>query len=220
MDAEDALRTSDREHSDAGRTAVGRACVQVGTEDELAMILSDGSLLNLLPILIPEIQERDARHINPASVDIRIGREMLLEGQEVDPTWQSLEGWSPPPHPVYKKIDLTKYSKSSPFNMQPGAFALVSTFERLRVPNGYAVDLRLKSSRAREGWDHSLAFWFDPGWDGYGTMEIRNATRYHPLSLYAGLRFAQVIVHKLDAPAINPYAGRYQGASGVEAPKL
>lgn len=176
------------------------------------MILSDRSLLTLLPSLIPNAYERSTELVNPASVDIRIGREMLLEG---------LGGHYPDgPQPVFNPIDLTKYNEYKPFVMHPGAFALVATLERLAVPNGYAVDLRLKSSRARQGWDHSLAFWFDPGWDGYGTMEIRNSTRYHALPLWAGMRFAQIIVHKLDAPAERPYAGRYQGAQSVEAPKL
>lgn len=87
------------------------------------------------------------------------------------------------------------------------------------VPNDLAVELKLKSSRAREGFDHSLAFWFDPGWDGIGTLEIHNMNRLQTLTLEYGMRFAQIIVHKLDVPVTNPYAGRYQNATSVEAAK-
>lgn len=87
------------------------------------------------------------------------------------------------------------------------------------VPRDLAVELKLKSSRAREGFDHSLAFWFDPGWDGVGTLEVHNMNRYTSLELSYGLRFAQLVIHKLDRPVIQGYNGRYQHATSVEAAK-
>lgn len=163
------------------------------------MILSDSSL-HTLKLVTPF----DPALVNPASIDIRIGEVMKVERRS---------GWM--------EVNLRErfYDIDHPYKFMPGEFALVSTFERLTIPNGYAVDLRLKSSRAREGWDHSLAFWFDPGWDGIGTMEIRNATRYQHLPIYYGMRFAQIIVHRCDGDSLRPYAGRYQGATSVEAAK-
>lgn len=87
------------------------------------------------------------------------------------------------------------------------------------VPNDLAMELKLKSSRAREGFDHSLAFWFDPGWSGVGTMEIHNMNRLQSLTLTYGMRFAQCIYHKLDVPVTTAYQGRYQNATSVEAAK-
>ncbi len=159
------------------------------------MILGYDSLMKLGPTLLDPF---DPAFVNPASIDIRVGVTMLRHGP-----CRSLE------------IDLTSYAESTPWQLRPGEFALVSTLERIRVPIAYAVDLRLKSSRAREGYDHSLAFWFDPGWDGVGTMEIKNVGDYS-LPLWTGLRIAQIIVHVLDAPCTHPYSGRYQGATKVE----
>lgn len=155
-------------------------------------ILSDTTLRQRIHELI---KEPDMGLINPASIDIRIGAQLKYED---DSTY-----------------DLTK----GPYLLQPKEFVLVSTYEHLMVPNDLVIELKLKSSRARQGFDHSLAFHFDPGWDGYGTLEVHNMNRYRSLTLEYGLRFAQIIVHTLDVPCTSPYQGRYQGATSVESVK-
>jgi dCTP deaminase len=157
------------------------------------MILGDLSLWKLLNDLI---RDPDPDLVNPASIDIRVGPEMLLE---VGPE-------------EFKAVDLT----AGPVHLRPGDFALVPTLEWLMVPNGYAVELTAKRSRARQGYDHAVAVWFDPGWCGVGTMGIRNATRYTPLPMERGMRIAQIIVHQLDQPAVRPYHARHQGARSAE----
>lgn len=138
-------------------------------------------------------------HVNPASIDICIGHTLCNERQD--------------------EIDLHDYTQTDPYWLTPGEFVLVGTLERLKVPLDLAMDLRLKSSRAREGYNHLLAFWFDPGWEGIGTLELVNVNRYHDLPLYPGLRIGQVIYHRLTEPTTQPYQGRYQGAQQVEISK-
>lgn len=162
------------------------------------MILCDASLRALLPKLI---RAPNYGLINPASIDIRIGTKLLVE--------EAHERWLP--------IDLLNCGQ---YILRPNQFVLVETFEYITVPNGYAVELKLKSSMARRGFNHSLAFWVDPGWSGILTMEVQNVTEYQHLKLECGMRFAQIIVHRLDQDAHNPYSGRYQHAGGVEAGKL
>lgn len=189
------------------------------------MILCDASLLSLLTTLIPNDHERDGALINPASIDVRIGRTMLIEVQptmEQRDEWEAAnlnkqpDQWSPRPSGKFVQKILTT---TNAYYLKPGQFALVELYESIYVPNGYAVELKLKSSRAREGYNHSLAFWVDPGWNGYLTMEIHNITQYQHLPLTCQLRFAQIIVHQLDHPAFRPYNGRYQNARGVESSK-
>jgi len=175
------------------------------------MILSDKSLNELLPHLI---RHPKYELVNPASVDIRIGSQLLQElaprvgadGKFIDAGWTT--------------VDLQHHNEKRPYILKPGDFVLVSTYEWITVPNGYAVELRLKSSSARAGFDHSLAFWIDPGWDGILTMEIRNITKWHQLPLWYGMKFAQLIVHMLDTPSDRPYTGKYQNADGVETVKM
>lgn len=146
------------------------------------------------------IEEPDYDLLNPASIDIRVGRHAILELG----------------HGRWNKVELSENGTL----FEPGVFALVETMEIFRVPNGYAMDLRLKSSTARLGWDHSLAFWVDPGWQGVLTMEVRNVLRYNSLLLRPGDRFAQAIVHRLSGDSDRLYAGRYNGARSVEGAKI
>lgn len=138
--------------------------------------------------------------INPASVDIRIGSKIIF--------------------PDISQQILTLYAnEENPRVVLPGEFLLVETYETLIVPKDVAIELKLKSSRAREGWNHSLAFWFDPGWYGIGTMELKNITQNRFLNIWPGMRIAQIIIHNLDQPVEQGYQGRYQNATSVEASK-
>lgn len=156
-------------------------------------VLSDVTLHKRLHELI---LDPDYRLIQPASVDIRIGRYLKYEPET---TWDLLE--------------------QGPYMLAPKEFVLVSTYEHLLVPTDLVVELKLKSSRARQGFDHSLAFHFDPGWSGIGTLEISNKLRYESLQLSHAMLFGQIIVHTLDTPCLSPYEGRYQHANSVEAAK-
>lgn len=156
-------------------------------------VLSDTTLTQRIRELI---QEPDLTLINPASIDIRIGKYLKYEHES---TWDlALQG---------------------PYILQPKEFVLVSTYEHLLVPLDCCMELKLKSTSARLGFDHSQAFHFDPGWSGIGTMEIQNENRLQSLTLTYGQRFAQIIYHKLDTPVTNPYKGKYQNATSVEAAK-
>ncbi len=138
-------------------------------------------------------------HLNPASYDICVGRNIIIEVA----------------YGHREKMVMT----DAGWSIRPGEFVLLDTMETFNVPNGYAMDLRLKSSTARLGWDHSLAFWVDPGWQGVLTMEVKNLNQYNPLVLVPGQRFAQIVVHKLSGLSRTPYQGRYKGATSVEGAK-
>ena len=174
------------------------------------MILSDSTLLNRLKEFV---QDPDPAFVNSASVDFRLGRKLLVEIEPV-----SGPGWLPT-EPTWQEINLGDYSQDHPYLLRPQSFALGETFEIIKVPLDCAVEMKLKSSRARAGIDHSLAFWFDPGWVGIGTLELQNAFRYSAVKLWFGMRVGQLVVHKLDQPAVRPYSGRYQKATTLEVAK-
>src|SRR6266446_3030607 len=173
-------------------------------------ILSDGTLHSLLHQFV---KESDYGLINQASIDIRIGKTIILEKNPVSSESFGKEAMG-------AAIDLSHdYTSETPFWLAPGDFALVSTYEYVMVPNGYAIELKLKSSAARKGFNHSLAFWVDPGWNGILTMEIQNVLKHHHVPLWYGMRFAQMIIHTLDKLSLFPYGGRYQNAAQAEAAK-
>jgi len=154
----------------------------------------------------------DEHLINPASVDIRIGKTMMVEKDQgaYKCGFRETTAW--------QEVDLTNTNEQNPIMLQPGQFVLLSTYEHIKVPSNLAMELRLKSSIARQGYNHSLAFWVDPGWDGILTMEVYNVRQFKRLPLWYGMRFAQAILSHVTEPT-DTYHGRYQHAAAVEAAK-
>lgn len=124
--------------------------------------------------------------VNPASVDLHIDRHF---------------------------VDLLT---NDPFTadtveLKPTMAILATTPEVVSIPPDAAAAVYLKSSRAREGLDHALAGWIDPGFIGQITLELH---AHRPLVLTAGQRVVQIVMMSLTAPALKPYAGRYQNQRG------
>lgn len=84
---------------------------------------------------------------------------------------------------------------------------LATTEEFVMIPVDKAANVLLKSSRAREGLDHSLAGWIDPGFHGQITLELHS---HRKVTIKKGQRICQLIVYDMGEPADNPYNGRYQ----------
>ena len=147
------------------------------------MVLSDLSLWKLLNDLVRD-PEPDPDLVNPASIDVRVGRERLLE---VGPG-------------EFRAVDLT----AGPVALEPGELAVVPTLEWLAVPQSFAVELTLKGLGASQGLAQSMATWLEPGWCGVATLELRNVTRHTPVRIERGMRLAHLVVHALDQPAVRP----------------
>ena len=105
------------------------------------------------------------------------------------------------------------------YDLAPGEFILAHTAETVTIPEDCAAMVLLRSSAARAGYEHSLAGWCDPGFQGQITLELRNNCRFHHLPVQKGMRLCQLVVHKLTAAAAELYAvrGHYQGQVGVTA---
>lgn len=143
----------------------------------------------------------DPDMINPASIDVTLGDDLLVEND----------------HGGFTPFSI----KDDTFYMPPGAFVLAHTAELVRVPNHLECIFQLKSSRGREGYEHALAGYIDPGFNGRVTLELSNLRRFAELPLRAGMRIGQLRFAQLDAIPIRSYAvtGRYHNATGVEESK-
>jgi dCTP deaminase len=141
------------------------------------------------------IEPYNPEQLNPASYDVTLGEKILIEEPE---------GW--------REVDISIPG----FQIPPGGFILAHTAELIRVPVYLEAVFQLKSSRGREGWDHMLAGYIDPGFTGQVTLELVNVNRYHCLPLEAGMRIGQLRFMKMDQSPGRPYSltGRYQGDLG------
>ena len=129
--------------------------------------------------------------INPASIDVRLGKNLMIET----------------PHEAdLELIDISAYTKENPYLLHPGEFVLAETVEKFRIPDRISAQFVLKSSRAREGYQHLLAGWIDPGYRGRLTLEIKNIRRYHAIPLWEGLRIGQIVFHHMSQVPVKSYA--------------
>lgn len=150
------------------------------------------------------VEPYDPKLLNPASLDILVGETAIIE---------TAHGW--------KKTDLTQYSESNPYMIGPKEFLLVSSFETFNIPVDICGEFRLKSSRAREGWNQHLAVWLDNGWHGSKlTLELVNNLCFSSLPLFPGLKIGQIIFYQTEVPNRHyGLTGRYNNDHTVMASK-
>ncbi|MEA3198924.1 MAG: dCTP deaminase [Thermoplasmata archaeon] len=97
-----------------------------------------------------------------------------------------------------------------------GARFLVSTMERVRMPNDVCGSLWLRSSYARRGVFGSFGK-VEAGFEGTLTVGGFNASR-QPLEVPIGDRFCQLVFERLETPPLALYherSGNYQGQTGI-----
>jgi dCTP deaminase len=66
-----------------------------------------------------------------------------------------------------------------------------------------------------------LAGYIDPGYKGRLTLELQNARAMHPVSLWPGMRIAQIVFHRMSMLPGKDYSmtGRYHGDTTVQESK-
>ena len=173
------------------------------------------------------VEPFDPDMINPASIDVTLGPTVLVEAEPS--AWPNFGDGAYVYQGNQLIVDGTRREgrwmevdiAEKEHIMMPGQFVLAATAELIRVPNNLEADFVLKSSRGREGWNHMMAGYIDPGFVGRVTLELKNENGYHYLALKQGMRIGQLRFAKLDAIPMRSYAstGRYYGAEGVEASK-
>jgi len=103
----------------------------------------------------------------------------------------------------------------------PNSFALARSVEYFRIPRSVLTITVGKSTYARTGIITNVTP-FEPGWEGYVTLEISNTTPL-PAKIYANEGIAQVIFLEADEECEVSYAdrkGKYQGQTGVTPARL
>jgi dCTP deaminase len=103
----------------------------------------------------------------------------------------------------------------------PNSFALAHTVEYFRMPRNVLAICLGKSTYARCGIIVNVTP-FEPGWEGYVTIEISNTTPL-PAKIYANEGIAQVIFFAADEECAVSYAdrsGKYQKQTGVTLPRI
>lgn len=153
------------------------------------MILTHEGIEALINCGVVQGSRRGA--VNGTSLDVHLSDMWIVErkGRADDlPTIVDL---------VKREGIRTRAFSNHEFHLMPGQFILAATEEVFNLPLNISADFKLKSSVARNGLQHAIACWCDPGWRGSRlTLELHNVTRYHTLRLKAGLPIGQMIFHQ------------------------
>lgn len=149
----------------------------------------------------------DSELLNPASLDVRLGNEVLVEVEKDE---------------NYRAIDISDYTAQKPFCLSPNEFVLTHTLEKFFIPDCVAAQFALKSSLARSGFEHLLAGWIDPGFNNSVlTLELKNARNYGYLPLWPRMKIGQIIFMQMASPPEKSYSitGRYNNDASVTRSK-
>ena len=171
------------------------------------MILSDQTIRKLLQEGSLFISPLEDEQIQPASVDIRLGDTFSI----VEDTSDGIITMDNEIH--YKTITTDTYL------LLPGQFVLATTMEYFRLPDNLTAFVEGRSSLGRMGLFIQNAGWVDPGFEGEITLELFNANRC-AIRLQAGRRVGQLVFAQMDAPALVPYQGKYQGQRGATGSRV
>jgi dCTP deaminase len=185
------------------------------------MILSDADILRRLEegdLAIEPLEDIDLQ-VQPASVDLRLGRE-FLEFQRTN---------IPCIHPgseaeTDEYVDETVVPEDGEFILHPGDFVLGTTKERVEVPADLIAHVQGRSSLGRLAVViHATAGIIDPGYRGQITLELSNLGTA-PVALTPGMRISQVLFTELSSPAERPYGSdrgsKYQDQAGPQASRV
>lgn len=107
------------------------------------------------------------------------------------------------------------------FVLEPGAFALGESLERIEIPRDVVGLVLCKSTYARIGVITNFTP-LESGWRGTVTIEITNSNP-NPVVVYANEGICQVLFLRLEAPCLRDYSdrqGRYQDQEGIQLPEV
>ncbi|WP_439025451.1 dCTP deaminase [Haloarchaeobius sp. DT45] len=185
------------------------------------MILSDGDILRRLEAGDLAIEPLDdiELQVQPASVDLRLGREFLeFEHANIPCIHPGSES------EVSEYVSETVVPEDGEFILHPGDFVLGTTKERVEIPADLIAHVEGRSSLGRLAVVvHATAGLCDPGYRGQITLELSNLGRA-PVALNPGMRISQLTFTELKTPAERPYGSergsKYQDQAGPQASKI
>ena len=175
-------------------------------------LLSYGELTRLICDGI--IENADYDHVNSASIDLVLGRTIMVEKEEsgVIDMMDKDAG-----HLQTIEMDDDGYV------VPPGGVLLAHTVEIFNLPNWLSAEYKLKSTQARNFFNHLNAGWADAGWNGSVlTLEFVNHMRLHSVRVKPGMKCGQIVFFSHEeVPADRSYAarGQYNGDRSVTAGK-
>lgn len=154
------------------------------------MLLSDGEIKEMLGKEIV-IEGFDEESLQPSSYDMRIGKRALVSHAETE-------------------IDVEKNRSVA---IRPGEFALLTTYEKVKLASNVAGHIGVKSYYTRKGLVLLAGLQIDPGFEGHLVLGIYNVAPRQLVLDYLS-PFCTVEFHKLAKPVERPYISKGEQLKG------
>jgi dCTP deaminase len=173
------------------------------------MVLSDRSIREQIGAGRLRIDPFDDALVQPCSIDVRVGDTFRVFRNSRYPYIDVKRA-------MEDLTELVRIEGDDPFILHPGEFVLGVVLERVTLPDDLVATLDGKSSLGRLGLVvHQTAGVVDAGFDGHITLELANMANL-PITVYAGMRIAQLSFMTLTTPVDQPYGSgglgsKYQG---------
>jgi dCTP deaminase len=186
------------------------------------MILSDTEIKKYMerdddPLVISP--PPDDVQFQPASVDLRLGDKYCWYPLRSNVVGGRIISIMDKPKGITDKI-------SNDIIIGPGEFLLMETEECVHIPLDLVGRIEGRSSIGRMGiMVHVTAGFFDSGFKGVPTLEVKNVNDSCSVKLFVGQRICQMSFELVMGKVLRPYgthylASKYQGANGVEMHKV
>src|SRR3712207_5746106 len=154
----------------------------------------------------------DNSKINGATIDLRLGNSFRVFREHSAP-YIDVSG---PREEVSAQLERVMSDEiiigdNEPFFLHPGALALATTMESVKLPANIIGWLDGRSSLARLGlMVHVTAHRIDPGWEGKIVLEFYNSGKL-PLALRPKMAIGALSFEVLSGNAAKPYNARKIG---------
>lgn len=155
-----------------------------------------------------EINPFDKSQLNPASYDLRLGRQIAVYGMQHDRSRVPNRGFlDSKVEPQFKLHEIPEGGVA----LSPNKLYLMHT-EEVVCAHDCVPAISGKSSIGRLGISvHITAGFGEPGFRGQWTLEV---TVVHPVIVYAGMRICQIFFQTAEGE-IQKYDGNYQGETSM-----
>ena len=164
-------------------------------------LLTDGEIKEAIEKGELEIDPFDEEHgLQPASYDMRLGKKALITKSV---SLEELKG------KVQKEeVKEINIEKEESVTIPGGAFALVSTLERIRLGGNYTSHIGMRTYYTRKGLVILSGLQIDPRWDGCLVLGLANLSP-RSLTLDYGDHLCTIEIHRLNRAADKDYSGLY-----------
>ena len=172
---------------------------------EIRAELADGSL-----VIEPGLP---SKRITPSSIDLLLYERLLVLPE---PGSTTVQGLTVDPDEVkvtsFLGTQATEHDLAiTPYTMEPGAFLIGQTHEKIELPTHLSARVEGKSTLGRLGLAvHITAPTVHAGFKGRLTLEMRNLGPF-ALTIKKGMEICQLVVERLGIPSSEPYGGQFQG---------